>query len=98
MAMANKYLLILQSIRHRRIHRRIMWLEIAGINNDPSVILPNTIKKRQHYLEERFPMVVRSNRGTENTPVRRLQIFYRNDENDAFSGNDWFLFSTSPSN
>ena len=78
------------------ISRRILWLNVGPSNNDPRVIA-------SYYLScvhqiEGVPMILRGDRGTENSHVAGIQRFLRRNSCDAFSGTNSFMYGRSVSN
>ncbi|XP_061164518.1 uncharacterized protein LOC133173551 [Saccostrea echinata] len=76
--------------------RYVIWLEASTTNSDPKVIA-------SYYLEavrkaNGCPKRIRADLGTENTSVRDMQIFLRQDHNDEFSGEKSFLCGKSTHN
>ena len=77
--------------------RKITWLEVATINNDPHVIaiyFLDTVSS----LGGIVPTIIRSDRGTENVTVRQLQIFFRLGHVDSHAADKSFIVRKSTSN
>ena len=76
--------------------RRILWLEAFVTNNDPRVVARyfcDCIKQVGG-----VPRIVRADNGTENCNVAGIQRFFRRDADDAFAGDNSFLYGHSVSN
>ena len=75
---------------------RILWLNVGPSNNDPRVIASYYLSCVQQ--NRGVPMIMRGDRGTENSHVAGIQRFLRRNSCDAFSGNDSFMYGRSVSN
>ena len=76
--------------------RKIIWLEVATTNNDPSVVgsyFLNSIKTLNL-----LPRCIRGDRGSENTTVCGIQRFLRRADRDSVSGIKSFIYGPSTSN
>ena len=76
--------------------RRILWLEAFVTNNDPRVVARyfcDCIKQVGG-----VPRIVRPDNVTENCNVAGIQRFFRRDADDAFAGDNSFLYGRSVSN
>lgn len=70
--------------------RRIMWLEVTPTNNNPAVISKyflNCVKQIGGTAR-----IVRSDCGTENLYVAGIQRFLRHESDDAFSGEQLYVW------
>ena len=76
--------------------RRNFWLEVGRTNNNPKIIA--------NYFTDYIcqiggvPRIVRADAGTENVYVAGIQRFLRSGCEDAFSGDESFLYGKSVSN
>ena len=73
--------------------RKMLWLNVCPSNKDPSV-------KAQFYIEfvsqlGSVPLIVRADRGVENSSIAGMQRFFRRYSRNAFSS---FLFGKSTAN
>lgn len=76
--------------------RYILWLEVATTNNDPKVTV-------NYYLQtiktiKLLPTIIRSDKGSENVVIERLQKCLRSDHEDDFAGDASFIKGKSTSN
>ena len=76
--------------------RNVLWMEVGHSNNDPALIAGFYMKlvKRLHGV----PSILRSDRGTENSVVRILQIALRMEHEDGLSGQQSFQYGRSTAN
>ena len=76
--------------------RKVLWLRVGRTNNNPTIIAGfylTTVKRVKC-----IPRVLRCDRGTENSLVRRLQIALRMNHNDTLSGYSSFRYGRSTAN
>lgn len=76
--------------------RRVMWLEVASTNNNPSVVA-------KYYLDclksvGCAPRILRADHGTENSSLRFLQPYFRHNSTDSLAGMNSFMRGRSTSN
>ena len=74
--------------------RKILWLHIGSRNNNPRVIAfyyLDCVSK----LSNVIPMIVRSDRGTENVVLAGIQQYFRHNDTDQFAGRNSFRYGTS---
>ncbi len=76
--------------------RKILWLKVASTNNHPNLIATYYLQTLSE--ERKVPNMVRSDHGTENTIVRLLQCYFRNEHNDDRAGVKSFLLGKSTTN
>ena len=77
--------------------RKILWLHIGSSNNNPRVIASyylDCVSK----LNNVIPMIVRSDRGTENVVLVGIQKYFRHNDTDQFAGRNSFRYGTSTAN
>ena len=77
--------------------RKILWLHIGSSNNNPQVIASyylDCVSK----LNNVIPMIVRSDRGTENVVLPEIQHYFRHNYTDQFAGRNSFRYGTSTAN
>ena len=79
-----------------RFSRRIIWLQVAPSNKNPSAIASyyHSAVREMHGV----PTRIRSDDGTENSIIEPIQIFLRSAHDDEFAGIGSFLKGTSPAN
>ena len=78
-------------------NRKILWLHIGSSNNNPRVIASyylDCVSK----LNNVIPMIVRSDRGTENVVLAGIQQYFRHNDADQFAGRNSFRYGTSTAN
>ena len=76
--------------------RRILWLHVARSNNNPLLVAQYFVKTA---IELSFlPCVVRADRGTENSHVKRIQVHFRGEHDDYLSGEASFQYGKSTGN
>ena len=68
-------------------NRRILWLEVSNSNNSSGVIA-------KYYLDA---LANRCDRRTENAKLSVLQLFFRYNDTDSFSGMKSFMYGNSVS-
>lgn len=76
--------------------RHIIWMNCYITSSDPKVIggyFVNAVSSL-----EGCPLVIRSDRGTENVRVRQFQIFFRRDGNDDRAGERSYIEGPSTAN
>lgn len=76
--------------------RHLIWLKAGRTNNDPLVIA-------NYYLAAvedvgGCPAKIRADKGTENTVIEQLQIFFRRNHNDINAGEKSFVYGSSNHN
>ena len=76
--------------------RQIIWLNCYVTSSDPRII-------GGYFMEAvsstgGCPLIVRSDRGTENSTVRDLQQYFRRNGQDRFGGGNSFMYGRSTSN
>ena len=76
--------------------RKILWLEVSGSNNDPTIIT-------KYYLDYVRQVggtsrIIRADRGTENGNIAVTQRFFRRLARDDFGGEKSFMYGRSTSN
>lgn len=77
--------------------RKILWLEVERSNNDPKLIARYFLQAVKNNGEI-VPTILRSDRGTENTIVGQLQIYFRLRDTDERSAYRSFIMGKSTSN
>ena len=76
--------------------RKVVWLNAYNTSSDPRIIggyFVEAVKELHGY-----PMIIRSDKGTENNCVRHFQQFLRRYGNDPYSGERSFMYGRSTSN
>ena len=73
--------------------RRIMWLEVASTNIDPSFVAKYFLDAIRQI--KGAPSIVRADYGTENAEVAGIQRFLRRDGTDSFAGIKSFMYGKS---
>lgn len=76
--------------------RKVLWLTVGPSNNNPRIIC-NLFLKFICRLNA-VPLIVRADRGTENSIIANIQVALRWYHNDAFSRERSFMFGRSTSN
>ena len=76
--------------------RRIIWLEVGPTNNNPQVTALYFV--RAVLQLEKAPLLVRSDRGTENVRIELIQKSIRRNHDDEFAGEHSFLYGKSTGN
>lgn len=76
--------------------RRIIWLEVASSNNNPSLIATYYLEAVLH--SGLVPRILRCDAGTENTYIKFLQPFFRHHHSDAMAGMKSFIVGKSTAN
>ena len=76
--------------------RRILWLEVTSLNNDPRIVA-------QYFLDYARQLggtarIVRGDRGSENGNLAAIQRFFRRSMNDDFQGDKSFMYGKSTAN
>ena len=77
--------------------RKILWLQVGSSNNNPKVIASyylDCVSK----LNNTIPMVVRSDRGSENVTLAGIQQYFRRNGMDNFAGMNSFRYGLSTAN
>lgn len=76
--------------------RKIMWLEIGPTNNHPQVIALYYV---QALIEHNaVPCILRTDRGTENVHLEKIQKFLRRDGDDMLAAENSFVYGRSTAN
>ncbi len=76
--------------------RKIIWLEAYNTNNDPQIVA-GYFKNAINVLQG-CPARVRADDGTENCIVRDMQRYARRNHDDAYSGENSFMYGKSTAN
>ena len=77
--------------------RKILWLHIGSSNNNPRVIASYYLDCVSR-LNNVIPMIVRSDRGSENVVIAEIQQYFRHKDADEFAGRNSFRYGTSTAN
>lgn len=70
--------------------RRILWLHVSPMNNEPAVIAGYYLNYLKEY--QYAPRILRCDLGTENTTIEVLQPYFRYKCNDEFAGVKTFMY------
>ena len=76
--------------------RKVLWLEVASTNNNPSVVCKYYLDCLMHV--KCAPRILRTYLGTENTSLSFLQPYFRYNSNDSMAGMKSFMSGKSTSN
>ena len=76
--------------------RKIIWLEVASTNKDPSVVAGYFLKAVKSIGG--LPVRIRSDDGTENSLIEAVQIAIRSQHDDEYAGLGSYCVDTSPAN
>ena len=76
--------------------RKVMWLHVASTNNNPQVVALFYVRSLLQYKV--VPCMLRSDRGTENVHLERIQKFLRRDGNDMLAGQNSYVYGRSTAN
>ena len=76
--------------------RRILWMEVGSTNNNPILIAKYFVNTAitLSYL----PCVIRTDRGTENVHIEKIQRHFRSEDDDYLSGDASFQYGKSTGN
>ena len=74
--------------------RKIIWLEVASINKDPSVVAGYFLKAVKSIGE--LPVRIYSDDGTENSLIEALQIAIKSQHGDEYAGLGSYCLGKSP--
>ena len=76
--------------------RKILWLELSRSNNKPEVPASHFLQcVREH---SGWPMLLRTDCGTENGIMAAIQAYFRQNGEDELAGDKSHRYGTSPSN
>lgn len=76
--------------------RKIMWLKVGPTNNNPQTIALYYV---QALMEHKVvPCMLRTDRGTENVHLEKIQKYLRRNGNDMLAGENSFIYGRSTGN
>ena len=76
--------------------RKIMWLHVGKSNNNPEIIGLYFVQALLKH--EAVPCILRTDRGTENVHLEKIQKFLRRDGTDMLAAENSFVYGRSTSN
>lgn len=76
--------------------RKILWLSCGITNNNPNVVGLNFVEAIRQY--KCVPCLVRSDKGTENVHIARIQKYLRANHDDMLSGENSYVSGKSSAN
>lgn len=76
--------------------RKILWLEMSGSNNEPTIITKYYLDYVRHVGGT--SRIIRADQGTENGNIAVTQRFFRRLARDDFGGEKSFMYGRSTSN
>ena len=78
--------------------RKILWLHIGIISNNNPRVIASYYLRCVLRLSNVIPMIVRSDRGSENVVLAGIQEYFRHNGADQFAGRNSFRYGTSTAN
>ena len=76
--------------------RKIIWLDVASTNKDPSVVAGYLLKAVKSIGG--LPVKIRTDDGTENSLIEAVQTAIRSQQNDEYSGLESYCVGASTAN
>ena len=76
--------------------RRVLWLSVSRTNNNPAVIAGYFLQSAE--VNQGCPVLLRTDRGTENTVMAAIQCYFRRNGNDELAGGRAHRYGASTSN
>ena len=76
--------------------RKILWLKVGPTNNHPQVIALYYVQALLQYKV--VPCLLRTDRGTENVHLEKIQKFLRRNGEDMLGGENSFIYGRSTAN